>query len=432
MSFIRTCRTLLLRPLIATLGLLASIHLNAQCPTAVSGISATGSTASDGLILIRSRLGLTGAPLIAGTGTTRTSGDVEAAIAAASLQLDVNGSGAAFDISDAAIIARYLAGFRGDALIPTGPGAGATRTTGAAIQAYIDTGCPPPIPVGRTGQMTYFFNNDIFAVNMTTLVSQLRITDNNFQLKYVGQGLGPSNALAVAFNVDNIGNNSQLNIYNANNAIENTFNYSIRFNSAPIFSPDGQTIGMRVFQESGQLGVPPTFTTQFFSRTTGNGFFGLNGSFRFAWMPDGRLVVKFPQGIVILNSLQNLNDNVLIPNTTDALDFSISPNGTKVAFIAAASAQAQSHVYMINIDGTARRQVTTSRLGDEVQAVFSPSGSELLLLTDSCGLVFSSARYVQIVPADATLLDVTASTTPYLLRINGNTRICAETALSWR
>jgi Tol biopolymer transport system component len=402
----------------------------AQCPFNVAGLAAP-TAMSDGVLFVRAAQGATSTALTAGTGSTRAATDISADIAANALRLDINGSGG-FDISDAAIIARFLTGLRGDSLIPGGAGAGATRTL-AEIEGHIAGGCPAPVVTGRSGQMAYYFLNDIFSVNMSTLLSQLRLTDNDFDLKFVGHALGPNNALAVTYNVDNVGNNSRLEIYRADNSLENAFNYSFRFDSAPFFSPDGQTIGFLVRIESGQLGVPASFVTAFYRRSDGVLIAGFTGTFFFGWMPDGRPMFKLPEGVRIANSLLDVNTGPIIPNTADAQNFSVSPDATKIAFIAAASASAQRHVYMADINGSNRRQVTTSRVGEETQVLFSPNGSELLLKTDTCALLFNTtARIVQLIPANSTLLDVTASSSPYVLRINANQRICADGPLSWR
>jgi hypothetical protein len=420
--------------LFTTAAVLIAGVASAECPFTVSGLGATPTAASDGLLLVRNALNVSGAALTAGTGSTRVPADVANDITANAQRLDVNGSGG-FDPTDAAIITRYLMGFRGDALIPGGAGAGATRTF-AEIQSFIERGCLAPTPAGRTGQFSYFFNNEIFGVNMTNAVSQLRITDNDFLLKYVGHTLGPNNALIVAFNVDNIGNRSQVYIYRADNTLETSYEFPFRFASAPTISPDGQIIGYNLLVQSGQLGVPSSEYTGFFARSNGTQIALFNGYFGFNWLADGRPIVKGTSGLIVANSVTTLNAGTTIPNTTDAQNFSTSPDGSKVAFTASASGAAQRHIYMINIDGTGRRQVTTSRIGEETQVIFSPNGSELAFTSDngSCGTtVFVNASLMQLIPANAaTVLDVTASDTAYALPIAGRIRTCATATISWR
>ncbi len=132
-----------LRSCVASTALLAATIVQAQCPFMVSGNSATATaTVSDALLLNRASRGATDVALTAGTGTARTAEAILVDADNTALRLDVNGSGV-FDTTDAAIITRYVLGFRGDALIPGGAGAGAwaTRNTGAQIQAFIDGGC---------------------------------------------------------------------------------------------------------------------------------------------------------------------------------------------------------------------------------------------------------------------------------------------------
>jgi G8 domain len=118
------------------------LSVGAQCPFNVSG-AANATLASDGLILARVAREQRGVELTSRVATTQNADAIVAQIAANEQRLDVNGNGA-FDQDDAAIIARFLAGFTGDSLIVGGAGLGATRKTGAAIQGYINGGCVVP------------------------------------------------------------------------------------------------------------------------------------------------------------------------------------------------------------------------------------------------------------------------------------------------
>ncbi|MGL5004850.1 MAG: hypothetical protein ACRDAM_18075, partial [Casimicrobium sp.] len=377
--------------------------------------------------------------LTRGTGSTRTGQDVLTFVSTNNARLDLNGSGA-FDAFDAAIIARYLLGFRGDGLVLPGQGAGPGATRDAAqILLYIDGGCVPLATNTRSGFVSYYFNNDVFDINMAVAppLRQLRITDNNFDLKYVGHAIGPNRELIIGYNVDFTGNNSKIEIYSAAGVLEKEYFYPTRLTSAPKFSPDAQTYGLNTETQSGQLGVPSTFQTFFFSRSTGNSVAGFNGTLLFDWLPDGRPAIKLPQGIVIYPSLINTASGTLIPNTSTATTFSVSPLGSKIAFIArpGGTGSAPRQTYMVDIDGGNFRQVTTTRVGEVVQAVFSPNGAELLLRNDACpsGVVFVDAGLIQIIPSNtATTLDVTASDKAYALTTNDRTQVCATASFSWR
>ncbi len=131
-------RNICVAAIVALAGL--SIDARAQCPFNVSGISTTATVASDALLLSRIARGATDTALTNSSGATRTSDAMRISVDNTALRLDVNDSGV-FDVTDAAIIARYALGFRGDALIAGGAGAYAKRASGAAIQSFIENGC---------------------------------------------------------------------------------------------------------------------------------------------------------------------------------------------------------------------------------------------------------------------------------------------------
>jgi hypothetical protein len=106
------------------------------------------SLSRDGLLYIRHALGLTGAPLVSGTSFS----SVQSNAATASLscatcwpQLDVNGNNG-FDVSDALIISRFLAGMRGMALTDGVALGGGARNTNALVTSFIENGCPVTTP----------------------------------------------------------------------------------------------------------------------------------------------------------------------------------------------------------------------------------------------------------------------------------------------
>ena len=119
----------------------------------------TGATADltgSGVLFTRYALGITGAALIAGTHIDQTPANLTAMTAAINAHMtafaaahDVDNSGPPIGVNDAVIIARYLAGFRGDALV-AGLTLTGTRKRGAEIELYIANGCPttvtPPNP----------------------------------------------------------------------------------------------------------------------------------------------------------------------------------------------------------------------------------------------------------------------------------------------
>ncbi len=95
----------------------------------------------EGLVLTRYALGLRGAPLVAGTDFAAADAPtVEATILCPSCGLDINGSGG-FDVVDATIISRKLAGLKGDALTDGLALGSGTRNTPAAVNSFLLAGC---------------------------------------------------------------------------------------------------------------------------------------------------------------------------------------------------------------------------------------------------------------------------------------------------
>jgi hypothetical protein len=114
------------------------------CPFDVDRSVAQSST-TDGIMLLRSRLSLNGAALINGVSEVITAPElVSDVIERDRLRLDMDGDGV-FDINDALIITRYLAGFTGSALT-RGVNINLPRNSSDAIAQHIASGCPTPSP----------------------------------------------------------------------------------------------------------------------------------------------------------------------------------------------------------------------------------------------------------------------------------------------
>lgn len=102
--------------------------------------SATGTT--DALILLRTLKGLSGPERVTNAvHPGATDADVANYLQAIGLGLDIDGDGAISTV-DIVVIARYLFGFRGNALMAGFTATtNATRRTGAELQAFLDNGC---------------------------------------------------------------------------------------------------------------------------------------------------------------------------------------------------------------------------------------------------------------------------------------------------
>ncbi len=101
---------------------------------------------TDGLLIIRYLFGLTGNALVAGTvglGPARsTAAELTQQLDNIKPLLDVDGNGQVDALTDGTMIVRYMFGVRGASLIAASAGAGATRTTATAIEAYIQSLLP--------------------------------------------------------------------------------------------------------------------------------------------------------------------------------------------------------------------------------------------------------------------------------------------------
>lgn len=95
----------------------------------------------EGLVLTRYALGIRGATLVAGTDLLASDApNVETTIACPSCGLDINGNGG-FDVVDATIISRKLAGITGTALTDGVALGSGTRNTPAAVNSFLLAGC---------------------------------------------------------------------------------------------------------------------------------------------------------------------------------------------------------------------------------------------------------------------------------------------------
>ena len=189
----------------------------ASCGFALNGQAqtSTGATAdltSSGVLFTRYALGIRGAALIAGTHIDQTPANLTAMVAAISAHMtafaaahDVDNSGPPIDVNDAVIVARYLAGFRGDALVAGLTLAGA-RKLASEIETYIGNGCSttvtPPADVALSCTLfgpavipltsTAAFSATCTSTNATTSVTT-PVTGLNFTWT-----LAPTGRLTVA------------------------------------------------------------------------------------------------------------------------------------------------------------------------------------------------------------------------------------------
>jgi hypothetical protein len=116
MKFVRSSFVAALLALSALVGASA----DAACPFSIAGLTNAGNAVmlADGLLFFRGAGVAQGTAITANSGTAVTADAVLNSIAANEAALDMNANGR-FDLDDAAIVVRYLAGFRGTSLAAT-------------------------------------------------------------------------------------------------------------------------------------------------------------------------------------------------------------------------------------------------------------------------------------------------------------------------
>lgn len=127
-------------------GVLSAPRLNVGfqfygCKPDVDGDGAVMAT-TDGIVALRRMLGLTGDPLT--LGATHSCVPPAGRTYAGSFPLtgyDLDGDGQTLAATDGVLLLRFMLGLRGTALVAGAVGAGATRTTPAAILSFIGSEC---------------------------------------------------------------------------------------------------------------------------------------------------------------------------------------------------------------------------------------------------------------------------------------------------
>jgi TolB protein len=104
----------------------------------------------------------------------------------------------------------------------------------------------------------------------------------------------------------------------------------------------------------------------------------------------------------------------------------VSPDGTKVSF------GMNNHIWVINMDGTGLKQVTTSN-GLEVNPSWSPDGNWIGSISDASS-AYSGGNGYALVPANATTPDtLTAAALVWVQDKNSSVGIIQPTGnVSWK
>jgi WD40 repeat protein len=149
------------------------------------------------------------------------------------------------------------------------------------------------------------------------------------------------------------------------------------FGGRPLISPDKQTVLVEWHSidlgDAGGVAVPTVFKRD---GSVVRRFTNYNG---YTWLPDGRILLVRGDSIYVTD-LKSSSPTLLrrFPNNAPVA-LTPSPDGQRIAFaLNDVSGSTDVHAYIMNVDGTGLRQVTTSR-SDDTPADFSPDGQSLLV-----------------------------------------------------
>jgi Tol biopolymer transport system component len=297
----------------------------------------------------------------------------------------------------------------------------------------------PPDGSSRSGTLIYQKVQKLYAVDMATNKTRLALDLPVLSESLVGTGLGPNGEIALAYNSSTTGPTSRITIYKADGTVEGTSQHQYMIETTPRFSADGSKLTYTVSVYTS--GANKRYSTQVISRDGKELYYYVNSRSP-SWLPDERLVYKsLIDNNLYLSDADYTKPSRLIPNTLDAGAPHISPDGMQIVFSKVSTANTQRHLYMVNLDGSGQRQVTTSQYGEESLAVFSPNGKELLVSSYSCvsagsgAPVFNDSDVLHIIPASATMLDIplgTNSGAQSEQRDESGATRCSIGAPSWR
>jgi WD40 repeat protein len=303
-------------------------------------------------------------------------------------------------------------------------------------------GEPSATSIARTGTMTYVHINKLLAVNMATgttrqLADLVTVSSSR---SFTGATVGPAQEFVLSYNTDApLSNTAWVTILKPDGTREVDLRLRYMLNGPPVISPDGSKIAVDASSYPGSL--PIRKFLQVMSRSGQALYF--YADYRYPqWMPDGRLLLQGANGLYVAGTDINVAP-VLIPNSDNIANHSISPDGKQIAFARRAGSGAPLHIYIMNIDGSGTRQVTTSADGGQTNVLFSPDGKSLLVTTSGCISVFDSSPYViglvdedliHVIPATSSMVDLLQSrrlAATALQREDGLGR-CTAGTLSWR
>jgi len=177
------------------------------------------------------------------------------------------------------------------------------------------------------------------------------------------------------------------------------------FGATPLISPDRKSVLVEWHSidlgDAGGVGVPTVFTRD------GKILARFTGFDSYTWMPDGSVLLADDDAIYrVPADASQPSEIARFPAGTPRF-LRVSPDGARVAFTLGDLDLLKNHVWIMNIDGSDARQVTTSGLNEDV-GDFSPDGRYLIVrqgipyAARRAGIPGGSCESGYIVPLDAT------------------------------
>jgi hypothetical protein len=221
------------------------------------------------------------------------------------------------------------------------------------------------------------------------------------------------------------------------------------FGGRPLISPDKQMVLVEWqsidLGDAGGVSVPTVF------RRDGTIVKRFTNYASYAWLPDGRILLTRGDSVFV-TTLTAVAPTLLRKFANNAPgSLSVSPDGSRIAMVLNGpngdNDSFDFHAFVMNVDGTGLKQVTTSALGD-APIDFSPDGNSLLVADGSNfvnigpGFVVAGCAELYVVPLNASTPIVLSRDSPMapaikLRELSEQTgeirsKVCAFSRASWR
>ncbi|MGN7824952.1 hypothetical protein ACTJJB_32815 [Chitinophaga sp. 22536] len=201
-------------------------------------------------------------------------------------------------------------------------------------------------------------------------------------------------------------------IYNNSGQVAASFQVRQYVNGVPRISPDKSKVAV-IWQPASTY--PRKFVAVF--TRSGQQVAGFEGVSDYAWLPDGRLVMTAPGGFYLSNpqltSASRIADVSRFADVPGQLD--VCPDGASVLFTS------NYHVWVMNLDGSGMRQLTTSDVKEWYPA-WSADGKKIFFTLDWSG----NCKEVRVMDVPGQTVSIDPHSDAVAPRVlSDNNRICS-------